>query len=167
MTVNTSPLVSHLAALVLGGMIVLLLIEDDSAPSTQYSALRVVESQSIHRPDSTRVLIRHKQQPLRVSGEVSKQSDSTRCLDTLLYVDSLASAPDTLSVCIIHNSVLYLTYAPSPREWLETVRYVRTDSIVRITDSITTVVADNEPWYEHPLLILASALAGFLLGSIR
>jgi hypothetical protein len=117
----------------------------------------------------------------RLHTSRSSSSDTSsavwRCLDSLIYsTDSaggfVALGPDSLTVCRQDGSdSVYIDLRKAPRRKALVVQYVAQDSVIQSeTTSMQSVMlpseppASSEPWYESPLLVLAGALLGLLLG---
>ena len=115
-------------------------------------AQRTVERSVRVREDSARITIDRTSPKLAVRGRLRPRGKSL-ALDTII-------AQDTLHVCVNTDSTIGIRLLPAPRITQEWVKYLRMDSIIKTRE----VIERAEPWYRSPLLILAGAILGLVLG---
>lgn len=156
------PLYSHLLVAITVLLIAIIFSSDERSPTTS-SRTRTIERTVRISPDSALADVSYLPPHLRVRGGMTKTGSDALCLDTLLFTDPHAAAPDTLSVCVYKESV-QIHYAPSPRKWSHMVSYLRQDSIITIHDSVHSITKISPPWYETLATILLSIAAGVLAG---
>lgn len=105
----------------------------------------------IERPDSALVRIDRSSPSVRVNSRLVPR-------DSLLTLDTIVN-DDALHVSVAPDSTIQIRLLPAPRLVQEWVRFMRRDSIIRV--SVCKFV--SRPWYESPLLVIAGAILGFLI----
>jgi uncharacterized membrane protein len=132
----------------------ILLLHLLSYRSPQFEHHRSIQRSVRVSQDSARVTIDRTSPGLRVTGKL-RASKKRLALDTVI-------AQDTLRVCVYDDSTIAIALLPSPRIVTQWVKYLRTDSIVTTRDTLIRMIP--EPWYRSPLLVLAGAVLGLMLG---
>ncbi len=125
------------------------------------------------RPDTVRTVIEVPTHSLHLKGTVNRTRIIVRhdtvyraaCLDTLIAGDTLATAPDTLSVCYARNA-FSISLGFSPRRMRVAVPYLARDTFYWRNDSIRATRASGRAWYDNVLLVIVSIAAGMIVGKL-
>ena len=87
------------------------------------------------------------------------------CLDTLLFTDTAAAAPDTLSICSVQN-IFSISLGLSARRKEVAVPYIARDTFYSREDTVRISGSDTRPWYQNALTIILSVIAGIIFGKL-
>lgn len=125
------------------------------------------------RPDTARSVINVPLRPLNIRAPENKIKTIVlhdtiyreACLDTLLAIDTAATAPDTLSVCFARN-IFSLSLGLSARRRNVAVPYLAHDTFYWQSDSIRVAEDNGRAWYNDALVVILSLAAGIIVGKL-